>query len=145
MNLIIPESLEHQCSKFVKEFNNFHLIQNEELLTKNVLLTIFKESKSQQPTSDYKKRFEELRKTKKNLSILYKVLKAKGILDEINDFFQFCYNEGRVSRERMSCKQSAILFCKSCNISPIFDKFIYSIYRHIQRDLSAFSRVFGRF
>ena len=115
MNLIIPDSLENQCSKFVKEFNNIYLIQNEELLTKNVLLTIFKESKSQQPTSDFKKRFEELRKTKKNLNILYKVLKAKGILDEINDFFQFCYNEGRV-RERMSCKQSTILFCKSCNM-----------------------------
>jgi hypothetical protein len=116
MNLkMIPDSLENQCSKFVKEFNNFHLIQNEELLTKNVLLTIFKESKSQEPTSDSKKRFQELRKTRKNISILYKVLKGKGILDEINDFFQFCYNEGRV-REGRSCKQSATFFANIPNI-----------------------------
>ena len=109
MNLIIPNSLENQCSKFVKEFNNFHLIKNGNPLPKNVLMTIFKESKSQEPTRNSKKRFQELRLTRKNLSILYEVLKAKGILDEINDFFQFCYNEGKVS-ERMSFQWLATLF-----------------------------------
>ena len=62
--------------------------------TSEQLHSIFKESKSQEPTRNSKKRFQELRLTRKNLSILYEVLKAKGILDEINDFFQFCYNEG---------------------------------------------------
>ena len=109
MNLRIPNSLENQCSKFVKEFNNFDLIQNVKPLPKNVLMTIFNESKSQEPTRNSKKRFQELRLTRKNITILYEVLKAKGILEEINDFFQFCYNEGKVS-ERMSCQRSVILF-----------------------------------
>ena len=79
------DSLEYQCSKFVKEYNNFHLIRNEIPLPKNVLMTIFKESKSQDPTRDFKKRFQELKLRVKNINILYEVLKGKGILEEINE------------------------------------------------------------
>ena len=89
-----PDSLECQCSKFVKEFYNFHLIRNENPVPKNVLMTIFNESKSQDPTRDFKKRFQELKLIVKNIKILHEVLRDKRILEEINDFFQFCYNEG---------------------------------------------------
>jgi hypothetical protein len=108
MNSMTPDSLECQCSKFVKEFYNFHLIRNENPVPKNVLMTIFNESKSQDPTRDFKKRFQELKLIVKNIKILHEVLRDKRILEEINDFFQFCYNKGKVS-ERMSYQQSAMM------------------------------------
>ena len=101
-------SLEYQCSKFVKEYKQFHLIRNEIPVPVNILMSIFKESKLQNPTSDFKKRFQELKLIVKNIIILHQVLKSKGILEEINNFFQCCYSEGKVS-ERMSCQQSAMM------------------------------------
>ena len=86
------DSLEDQCCKFVKEYKQFHLIRNEIPVPVNILMSIFKESKLQNPTSDFKKRFQEL----------------KRILEEIKHFFQLCYSEGKVS-ERMSCQQSAMM------------------------------------
>ena len=79
------DSLEYQCSKFVKEYKQFHLIRNEIPVPVNILMSIFKESKLQNPTSDFKKRFQELKLIVKNINILYEVLKGKGILEEINE------------------------------------------------------------
>ena len=83
--IMTADSLEYRYSKFVKEYNNFHLIRNEIPLPKNVLMTIFKESKSQDPTRDFKKRFQELKLIVKNIIILHQVLKSKGILEEIDE------------------------------------------------------------